>query len=119
LAADVPFLAAEEVLSVEEVLVAEEVFATVDLAAEELLPGEEALAGEDVLAGKAGTDVFCGFSAEEATGSELARDIDRISVRSAETTVDSAVDCKRVCKGLALTRGFTAFLRCESMARID
>jgi len=69
------------------------------------LPDEEVLAGGEP---------FSAFSTEEAAGSELAREKDRTSVRSAERTVDSAVDCR----GLARTRGLTAFLCCESIARI-
>jgi hypothetical protein len=75
--------------------------------------GEEAvcLAGVDPFL--TAEDVFCGFSAEEAAGSEFAREKERSSVRNAERTVDSPVDCR----GLARTRGLTAFLCCESIAR--
>jgi hypothetical protein len=62
-----------------------------------------------------GGEVFCGFPAEEAAGSELAGDKDRSSASSVERTVDSVV----ARKGLARTRGLTAFLHCESMAEFD
>jgi hypothetical protein len=117
LADDALFLAGEEILAAVEFLAADED----DLGADEddLGAAEDlgaVLAGEEVLAGAA---ACCGFSAEGAAGSEFASEKDRASVRAAETAVDSAVDRKGLCKGLARTRGLTAFLRCESMARID
>jgi hypothetical protein len=111
LADDALFLAGEEVLAAVEFLAAED-----DLAADEDDLGAVLAGEEEVLAGAV---ACCGFSAEGAAGSEFASEKDRTSVRTAETAVDSAVDRKGLCKGLARTRGLTAFLRCESMARID